>query len=694
MLAIHPASAKAIQGFVDEAFMWGGKLVRRHPALKAILRPLPAPFPMKRRQGLELPAKRIFRSRVVSVFWPRASLLLRLMTAPTQEPPQKPAAHRYRRLLVYLKPAKWHFLGGVLAGLLFAAISGFGLPMMLYAVAPVIFGEASAQSDQSRLVEEWSRWLFGDAYQERLLLAACLAMPAVFFIRGLSAFLNRYWLNHAGFRMLEALRSDVFHRLQELPLAFYHRHKSGDLAARLMSDTEQLKNVVVLLSSDALKQPFTLIGALSFLLYLALTNRSALFVLITLVSVPLCIIPIRIVARRLIKKARQLASQTGELNAVVVEGLQSPMEIQAYNLQPQFQERFMVSVRNIFRLSMKTVKYQAFVSPLIEFISACGFMAALYFGYQQGMDFKLFAAMGAALFLAYEPVKKLSILNAVWKLGSASLERLEMILDAEDTVPQPAQPEPLPPGPCEIAFERVGFTYAARESGGSPVAALVEVSARFRPGEVVALVGQSGAGKSTFIALIPRFYDTTAGRVTIGGVDVRRMDKVALRRSIAFVPQMPALFNASIAENIRMGRLDATDDEVRVAAQKAFVADFIETLPQGYDTLVGERGASMAGGQRQRIAIARAFLKDAPILILDEATSALDSESEAKVQQALKGLVQGRTTFMIAHRFSSISLATRILVFEEGRITGDGTPEELNRTHDVFRRMGELQQLR
>jgi subfamily B ATP-binding cassette protein MsbA len=309
------------------------------------------------------------------------------------------------------------------------------------------------------------------------------------------------------------------------------------------------------------------------------------------------------------------------------------------------------------------------------------------------MSFKVFAAMGAALFMSYEPFKKLSILHAVWKIGAASFERLEQVLDAEDTVPQPAQPVALPVGSSEIVFENVGFTYQPRETGDQPSAALMDVNVRFQPGEVVALVGKSGAGKSTFVALIPRFYDPTSGRVTLGGVDVHQADKTALRDRVALVPQMPVLFNASIAENIRVGRLNATDEEVRAAARKAFVADFIETLPQGYDTVVGERGAALSGGQRQRIAIARAFLKNAPILILDEATSALDSESEQKVQQALQELVQGRTTFMIAHRFSSTSLATRILFFEEGRITGDGTSEELKRTHDGFRRMVELQQL-
>lgn len=661
------------------------------------------------------------------------------MTSPNQSPTEPSLARRYRRLLKYLKPAKWPFIGGLLAGVVFALSSGLAFPVILQVVAPVLFAKpevlpavppaspgatnaplhttvgatsvsaSSGQSapagaakvsnlDKSKSSQEelikWAKWLFGEDYRDKLLLTACLAMPLVFLIRGIAAILNRYWINYAGFMMLEALRTDVFRCLQELPLAFYQRHKSGDLTSRLMTDTEQLKNVIVLVSGDIIKQPFTLLGAIGFLLYKAFTNRSAFFVLVTLLSIGVCIIPIRMVARRLIKKAKQLASETGELNAVVTEGLQSPMEIQAYNLQPSLIQRFTNSVRSIFRLSMKTVKYQSFVNPVIEFISAIGFMAALYFGVKNGMDIGVFTAMGAALYMAYEPVKKLSILNAVWKMGSASLERLEQVLDAEDSVPQPAQPVTLPGGPAEIVFEKVGFTYQPRESGSEPSVALVDVNVRFKPGEVVALVGKSGAGKSTFVALIPRFYDPTTGRVVIGGVDVRLADKAALRDRIALVPQMPVLFNASIAENIRMGRLGATDEEVRIAAQKAFVADFINTLPQGYDTIVGERGASLSGGQRQRIAIARAFLKNAPILILDEATSALDSESEQKVQQALKELVQGRTTFMIAHRFSSISLATRILVFEEGRITGDGTADELKRKHETFRRMTELQQLK
>jgi ABC-type multidrug transport system fused ATPase/permease subunit len=233
--------------------------------------------------------------------------------------------------------------------------------------------------------------------------------------------------------------------------------------------------------------------------------------------------------------------------------------------------------------------------------------------------------------------------------------------------------------------------YPTRTTNGPPALSNIEVT--IHPGETVALVGASGAGKSTFALLLPRFYDPTNGRVCLGGVDLRELDKAALRSRIAIVPQTPALFNTTIAENIRLGRADATDAEVRAAAEQACAAEFIATLPQGFDTPVGERGATVSGGQRQRIAIARAFLKDAPILILDEATSALDSASEVMVRQALEQLMRGRTTVMIAHRFSSIAFAERVLLFQEGRIIGDGSPASLRKTNAAYGRMCELQRL-
>lgn len=595
---------------------------------------------------------------------------------------------RYRRLLPLLRPAVWPLVGGLLAGVAFAALSGVGLPAMVKLVLPVFFGR---EDEASPKVVAVARALFGEDYQGKLLLVACFGLPVIFLLRGICAFLNRYLVNRAGFMFLEGLRQQVFERLQELPLSFYQQHKSGDLVSRLVNDTEQLRTLVVNLSSDIIKQPLVLVAAVGYLCYLSIVERNALFTLVALLSVPLCVVPIRTITRRLAKRAKALARQTGDLAAVVTEALQSPLEIQAYNLQAQQNQRFRGRVREILRLSMKTVKYRAAAPPVIEFVSACGFMAALYFGVRSGIDFATFSALGIALFLAYEPAKKLSILHAMIKARIASLERLEEVLDAEDTVAAPVAPCPLPKDTGAISFENVSFSYPTRSADAPP--ALAQVKVVIEPGETVALVGPSGAGKSTFALLIPRFYDPTGGRVCLGGINLRDLDKTALRSRMAIVPQTPALFNTTIAENIRLGRPTANDAEVRVAAERACAAEFIAALPQGYDTTVGERGAALSGGQRQRIAIARAFLKDAPILILDEATSALDSESEVMVRRALEQLMRGRTTVMIAHRFSSIAFAKRVLLFQAGRVIGDGPPAALREANPAYRRMCELQRL-
>ena len=607
--------------------------------------------------------------------------------APSSSAPARyaPGLARYKRHLHHLKPARWYLIGGFLAGALYSLSSGLGLPVMIKTVLPIFFGK---ESDAPESVVKFAKSFFGEDYVDKLMLVACLGLPVIFVVRALAAILNRYWINQAGFRVLENLRLEVYDRLLSLPLAFFQRNKAGDLNARLMGDTDALKNVVVNTSSEVIKQPLTLISALGFLVYLSITERSALFALIAILSVPLCVVPIRIVAKKLAKRARELAAKGGELGSASIETLQAPLEIQAYNLQTRQRTAFEARIREIFRLSMKTVKYQAIVSPVIEVVSVCGFVAALYFGTKGGMDFATFSALALALYMAYEPVKKLGGIHATIKTAEASLDRLEYILDAADTVPQPAIPAPLPAGPLDIVLDHVEFAYPSRPGhpdGERGASALRDVSLQVAPGETVALVGASGAGKSTFISLLPRFYDPTAGALRIGGVDLRQLDKKALRERIAIVPQLPALFNTTFAENIRLGRPGATDAEVEQAARRAHAHDFIVSQPQGYATLVGERGNSLSGGQRQRIAIARAFLKDAPVLILDEATSALDSESEAMIQQALNELIRGRTTFMIAHRFSSIRHATRILVFEHGRIVADGVHDSLYRLSPVYR---------
>ena len=621
------------------------------------------------------------------------------MSSPATAPTAAPAAgglRRYRRHFHHLRPARWHLIGGVLAGLVFAISTGAGLPAVMNYLLPIFFNE---QEKIEPRVVEIAIWLFGqENYVRSLLITACIGLPLVFLVRGVASFLNRYWVNQAGFVVLEGVRLQAYTRLLGLPLAFFSRNPAGDLNARLMADTEKIRSVVVAVSSDVITQPLTLLSALGYLTYHSFDNRSVLFALIAMVSVPLCIIPIRMAARKLVRRSRELAQKGGELSSVSIETLQSPLEIQAYNLQERQRDRFVVRIREILRLSLKTIKYQAAVTPAIEFISVCGFVAALYFGTKNGLTFHAFVSLATALYLSYAPVKKLSALHATIKIGEASLDRLEYVLDAPDTVPQPLVARSVPAGPLALAFEDVRFAYAPRSGdspapGSTPPAALDGVSLHAAPGETIALVGASGAGKSTFVTLIPRFYDPGSGRITLGGVDLRELDKSALRECVAVVPQQPLLFNASFAENIRMGRLSATDAEVEQAARRAHAHDFITSQTRGYATLVGERGGALSGGQRQRIAIARAFLKNAPILILDEATSALDSESEAAIQEALRELVKGRLTFMIAHRFSSIRHATRILVFEKGRIVADGPHEKLHASNSLYRELHDRQLL-
>ena len=583
---------------------------------------------------------------------------------------------QYQPYYRHLRAVKWPFAAGVLCGVSYALASGAGLPLMTKVVFPVLFDA----SETGKPYELWMRSLLGGISRDRLLFITCLWIPFVFLIRAVSGYANSYLIQFCGLRVLEAIRTDLFIKLQSLPLSFFRKNRSGDLVARVMNDTEILRQVVAQASSDLIKQPATLVSALGVLGYLAVMDRSFFIALIALVTVPICVTVIRSAGKRLAARARSLQARSGDLSATLTESLQSSLEIRAYNLESRQISQFRQRVREMLQLSMKVVKYRQAISPSIEVVAATGFAAALFFGVRHGMTLEGFMTLGMALYMSYEPIKKLGAIHSLFRQGDAAVERLEFILHEPDSLPDPADPVRFHAPKRSIRFEKLSFAY-----GEDPV--LRDVSLDIPIGKVVALVGPSGAGKSTFASLIPRFYDPREGAITIDGTDLRQFDKKDLRNHIAVVPQMPSLFSGSIAENIRIGRLDATEAQVIEAARKAHADDFIRNLPDGYETQVGERGDQLSGGQRQRIAIARAFLRDAPILILDEATSALDSESEAMVQHALAELVKGRTTFIIAHRFSTITIADRILVFQNGRIIADGSHEELRDHNAIYQSM-------
>ena len=564
----------------------------------------------------------------------------------------------------YLKPVRVQFGLGLLFGVVAAAASGAGLPFVIKFLVPLVTAE--------------------DAPEGLELILILSAVPVAFTFRAVGSFLNAYYMAYAGMHVLERLRTMVFAKIQELPLSFFHGNNVGDLMSRVTGDTAQLQTALVKVVNSLVKEPATLFSAIGFLIYLTITERETAFILIALASVPAVVFPIKTIGTRILKKAKQAQKQAGEVSNVLNENLGSVREVRAYNLEAREINRFEVACRRFFKLALKTVKYDKALSPMIELVSAFAIVFALYVAVQKDIAPEIMAAILTALYMCYEPIKKLGAVSNTIRKAEASLDRLEYVLETEDTVPESPNPVPARKLHGRIEFDGVTFSYQNE-------VALRDINIEIAPGEVVALVGPSGAGKSTFANLVPRFYDPIEGAVRIDGTDLRDFCKSDLRSQIALVSQDAILFNESVAQNIGIGREGASEADIRRAARMANADDFIRQLDGGYDYQVGERGGRLSGGQRQRLSIARAFLKDAPIIILDEPTSALDAESEHAIQSALESLSEGRTVLIIAHRFSTIQHADRILVFEAGSILASGTHSALYASSPLYKSLYDKQ---
>ena len=564
---------------------------------------------------------------------------------------------RFVPYFTYLKPVRIQFAVGVTFGIISAIASGAGLPFIVEYLVPLLTGE--------------------DKPEGLHFLLMLGLIPFMFILRALGEFLNAYFIAYAGLHVLEKLRLTVFEKIQQLPMKFFQKNTTGDLMSRVLGDTAQLQTALVKVVNSLIKDPATLISAIGFLIYLTIKESEAAFMLIALASVPGCVLPIRTMGARILKKARLAQKQAGKLNHVLNENLSAVREIRAYNLKEREVSRFSQAIRELFKLTLKTIKYDKALSPLIEIVTSLALCFALYITVIKQIEPQTIASMLTALYMCYQPVKKIGTVSNTIRKAEASLDRLEYILNSEDTVPESKNPKPIGTVAGKICFADVTFSYES-------TAALNQVSATIEPGQVVALVGPSGAGKTTFANLVPRFYDANEGSVTLDDIDVREIFKQDLRAQVALVSQESVLFSDTIANNIRIGKSDATFDEVKQAAKMAHAHEFIETFEEGYETIVGERGSRLSGGQRQRIAMARAFLKNAPIIILDEPTSALDAESEHNIQAALEDLAKGRTMLIIAHRFSTIKNAERIFVFDRGRIIAQGSHEELYSKNPLY----------
>ena len=468
----------------------------------------------------------------------------------------------------------------------------------------------------------------------------------------------------------------VFEKIQKLPIAF-HRNQEGDLLSRVTNDTGQLQTAIITIGNDLIRQPVTFLGALSALVCMALQREGMAFILLCLVVIPICVFPIRRVGEILMKKALGMQERAGGMTAVLSENLSAPREIRAFNLEDRENKRFRESSGKFFEARMKVIKYANMLTPIIEIITATGIAVAIFQASRKSIHLDAVIPVIVALYLSYEPIKKLGGIQNSYKQALASLLRLEEVLEAEESIRDPEHPVELSKVRGELRFENLSFSYPNEEDSEDAPPALRSINLTIPAGEVVALVGPSGAGKTTLAGMLSRFNDPSDGAILLDGLDLRSLSLRDLRDAVALVPQKPFLFDATVRENIEMGKSPYSTATVEDVAEASHSSGFIADFPDRFDQRLGENGNRLSGGQLQRLALARAFYKNSPLLVLDEATSALDTENEDKIQEAMKELSKGKTTLLIAHRFSSIRLASRILVMDKGQIVADGQHDEL-----------------
>ena len=560
---------------------------------------------------------------------------------------------RYSKFLTYLKPKIWYLVGALAAGLLFGASSGFGMPVIFDKVLKRIF-----LPEPGVIYSLW--YVFGIA----------MLIPMIFIIRAVTGYLSGYLMSYVSLDVLRRIKQDLFSRVQDYPLSFFDKHTTGDLFVRLTTDTQLVQNILLSFASEMVRQPVQVIGALAFLGYMCITKGEIVFLLVFIAAVPFCIIPVQMMRRNLKRCAKLSAESLGAIAQHFNENLAAAHEVRVFNLQERQKKKFWDMNINFQRLILKITQYELLQQPLMEVLAATMVSVTFVYAYKVKIDFSTFAAIGLALYFTIDPIKRIIRMVTDFIKITPSFDRLNEVLDYVSTVPEPKDPVKIGALRGEIEFKNVNFAYDDKT-------VLHDVNIKIPAGTSCALVGESGAGKSTFAKLVMRFYDPTTGSITIDGVDLKKMRSYDLRKNLGSVPQYPVLFNDTIYNNILLARPDATEAEVYAAARAAFAHDFIEELENGYQTRVGERGDRLSGGQKQRIAIARVFLKDPPIIVLDEATSALDVNSEAFIQRAIDKLMHERTMFIIAHRFSTIRNVQKIIVFKEGRIIAFGTHDEL-----------------
>ena len=510
-----------------------------------------------------------------------------------------------------------------------------------------------------------------------------LAIIAVFAIKGVAAYGSGYLLSYVGQDIIRRLRNRMYSHIQDLPLAFFQRERTGDLMSRITNDVAIISSMFTSAVTGSIRDGLTLIGLISVTFFLI--PKLAIF---TFIVFPIAGYPLAVFGRKIRRLRLGVQELWADLSAFLHETITGTKIIKAFNMEEHEKRRFAQKSRKIFRLEMKENKVREISSPLMELLGGLGIGFIIWYGGRQviGGVYTLgeFMAFLTAAGLMYQPLKKVSRLNNAIQRGMAAMDRIYEILERKSDLVEAVSPVDIPSVSHRIAYKNISFRYDRD-------LVLKNINLVVEPGEIIALVGMSGGGKTSLVNLIPRFFDPTEGMVLIDDVDIRQFAIKALRDRIAIVTQDPILFNDTVRNNIAYGLPNATEDQIVDAAKAAYAFDFIEEFPDGFKTVIGELGGRLSGGQRQRICIARALLKDAPILILDEATSSLDSESEILVQKALGNLMQGRTTFVIAHRLSTIGNADRIIVIVDGRIVEEGRHDQLMSLQQEYYKLYRMQ---
>ncbi len=506
-------------------------------------------------------------------------------------------------------------------------------------------------------------------------------------VKGLCDYLGTYLVNYAGFGLITDLRNHLYEATMRRSASFFHKHATGTILSTLINDVDRVQFAVSSVIGEFLQQFFTFLVGIVFVIRLGGELSWSL-----LLFVPVVITSSRKIGHEVRTRTRTGQDKLAEIQNILHETVTGHRIVKAFNTELWEILRFRSAARRLFKANLRSVRIQSISSPLMDTIGAIAIAMFLWIGRDQinhgRMTMGLFAAFIILLFKLYDPVRKFAYFYNSFQQAMGASGSIFGFLEHRDDVKEAARPRTLAGFRSFLRFEDVGFSYS-NEEGEHEI--LHNIDLDVAAGEVLALVGPSGAGKTTIANLVPRFFDVTSGRILIDGVDLRDLSLASLRRQVAQVSQETILFNDTVRNNIAYGQPEAKFELVEQAARAALAHDFIQRMPQGYDTVIGEKGFRLSGGERQRLAIARAILKNSPILILDEATSALDAESESLVQAALANLMQNRTVIVIAHRLSTVRRATRIAVLEDGRITAIGSHDELLTTSPTYRRLYQLQ---